>query len=147
MKKLIALSVLLASASFLSSCKTTTGGSDEYTEYADNPYPGQAGYQPYTEGGGQAPEYQQYTPPQESYVPETSYTPEPAPTYTAPKPKPSTSKPSKPKTTSSSRTYTVQKGDTLYRISRNQGASVSQIKSANGLTSDLIVPGQKLVIP
>lgn len=44
-------------------------------------------------------------------------------------------------------TYTVQRGDTLYRISRKYGTTVEAIKAANGLTSDIIKVGQVLIIP
>lgn len=53
---------------------------------------------------------------------------------------PSSSKPS----SSSGRTHTVTKGDTLWGISRKYGVSVGAIKSKNGLSSDLIRPGQRL---
>ncbi|SFD86211.1 peptidoglycan endopeptidase LytE [Lentibacillus persicus] len=42
--------------------------------------------------------------------------------------------------------YTVKSGDTLSAISRSQGVSVSQLKSWNNLSSDLILVGQKLSI-
>ena len=43
--------------------------------------------------------------------------------------------------------YTVSAGDTLSSISRRTGASVSAIKLTNGLSSDTIRIGQRLVIP
>ncbi len=45
------------------------------------------------------------------------------------------------------RTYIVQPGDQLRAIARVWGVTVTQIKTANGLTSDTIVPGQVLYIP
>ncbi|RKO66866.1 LysM peptidoglycan-binding domain-containing protein [Desulfofundulus salinus] len=44
-------------------------------------------------------------------------------------------------------TYTVRPGDTLYLIGLRYGVSFQSIKAANGLRSDLIYPGQKLIIP
>ena len=46
----------------------------------------------------------------------------------------------------SSTVYTVKKGDSLYKISRQYNVSVSTIKSLNNLKSDLIKPKQKLKI-
>ncbi len=43
--------------------------------------------------------------------------------------------------------YTVQSEDSLWKISQKFGISVSALKSANGLTSDNIYPGQTLTIP
>lgn len=43
--------------------------------------------------------------------------------------------------------YTVVSGDTLGAIARRHGVSVAQLKSANGLSSDLIRVGDELVIP
>ena len=40
--------------------------------------------------------------------------------------------------------WTVSKGDTLYRISQENGVTVDTIKSLNGLTGNLIHVGQKL---
>lgn len=43
--------------------------------------------------------------------------------------------------------YTVRPGDSLYLIASRYGVSVAQLKSVNGLTSDTIYVGQRLVIP
>ena len=40
--------------------------------------------------------------------------------------------------------YVVQRGDTLYAISRRYGMSVQELKDLNGLTSNLIYKGQSL---
>ena len=44
-------------------------------------------------------------------------------------------------------TYTVQSGDTLYEIANRFGVTVSELKSRNNLTSDVILVGQVLSIP
>lgn len=44
-------------------------------------------------------------------------------------------------------TYVVQRGDSLYSISRSYGVSVNELKTANNLTSDLLTIGQVLTIP
>lgn len=44
-------------------------------------------------------------------------------------------------------TYLVKRGDTLWGISRAFGTTVEALKKANGLTSDLIYVGQRLIIP
>ena len=61
-----------------------------------------------------------------------------------PKPKPTAAKP-KPK--SSTVSYTVKKGDTLYGLANRYGTSVSAIKKANGLSSDMLRDGRSLKIP
>lgn len=43
--------------------------------------------------------------------------------------------------------YTVKKGDAVEKIARRYGTSVTSIKNANGMKSDLIRIGQKLRIP
>jgi murein DD-endopeptidase MepM/ murein hydrolase activator NlpD len=44
-------------------------------------------------------------------------------------------------------TYVVQAGDTLFAIAARFHTTVATLKKLNGLTSDLIVVGQKLVVP
>ena len=43
--------------------------------------------------------------------------------------------------------YTVQKGDSLWKIAQRYGTTVEAIKSLNGLTGDLLNIGQVLQIP
>jgi len=43
--------------------------------------------------------------------------------------------------------YRVRPGDSIYSIARRHATSVSQIKRANGLRSNLIRPGMNLIIP
>ena len=50
--------------------------------------------------------------------------------------------------TTSSSTYTVKSGDSLYKIAKAHGVSLSSIIEANNITNaNLIRPGQQLVIP
>jgi len=42
--------------------------------------------------------------------------------------------------------HTVKAKETLYRISRNYGVTIDQLKEWNGLTSDLISIGQRLIV-
>lgn len=44
-------------------------------------------------------------------------------------------------------TYTVQPGDTLYLIAQRFGTTVAALRQANNLPSDVLYPGQVLVIP
>ena len=52
-----------------------------------------------------------------------------------------------PTTNSSSITYTVKSGDSLWKIATNYGISVNALKQANNLTSNLLSIGQVLIIP
>ena len=49
-------------------------------------------------------------------------------------------------TETSDKTYTVQTGDGLWRIAKNHGLTLDQLKTMNGLTSNVIHPGQVLTI-
>ncbi len=42
--------------------------------------------------------------------------------------------------------YVVQSGDSLWRIAANTGLTVEQLKAMNGLTSDIVSIGQRLII-
>ena len=57
------------------------------------------------------------------------------------KPKP------KPKPKSSTVSYTIKKGDTLYALANRYGTSVSAIKKASGLSSDILRDGRTIRIP
>ena len=134
---IIRLAVLPALAVLSVSC----GKKDEVAAtnpYANNPYYGSEGNYGNYGNSDQA----SVTPaPAQDYV-----APAPAaPNYTAPAPAPST--PSYASNTTSSRNHTVAKGDTLYSLSRRYGTTVNGIKSANGLSTDLITIGQSLAIP
>jgi membrane-bound lytic murein transglycosylase D len=51
-----------------------------------------------------------------------------------------------PVTTSSAEYHTVSAGETLYRISKNYGLTVDQIRSLNGLSDNTISVGQRLKV-
>lgn len=42
--------------------------------------------------------------------------------------------------------HTVQKGDSLWKISKRYGVSIEKIKKENGLTTELLLPGKQLKI-
>jgi len=93
-----------------------------------------------------------YTPPQKKKTytkPKPKYTPKPTPRITQVKPiSPTVVKPIlvKPKRKIYS-SHTVQRGETLYRLSIKYGVSVSAIQKANGFSGTNIRSGQTLRIP
>jgi len=147
MNSLSCFLVLSAAVLGLSSCQNSQSNVDPYEANSVG-----GGYNPYPDQGGYATNA-----PAPSYTPPPSYQ-APAPqhdpyAYSAPEtpaaaPKKTTASSSAKKATStSSKRHTVKKGDTLYGIARSSGTTVAKLKSANGLTSDLIRPGQTLKIP
>lgn len=50
-------------------------------------------------------------------------------------------------TASSPRTVTVEPGDTLWALARKHRVDLAELKAVNRISSDLIVPGQELVLP
>ena len=50
-------------------------------------------------------------------------------------------------TSSGGRSYTVKKGDNLFRVGIAHGVAMQEIMQANGLTDSTIYPGQELRIP
>ena len=109
-------------------------------EWADSP---EKWYRPSAPTNRPKPAYGQRDPatPQLAVV-----EPRPSPTVSAPKPKPKPKpvvvKP-KPKVVK----YTVKKGDSLGRIASKHGIGLSSLRRANGISGDLIRPGQVLTIP
>jgi len=83
------------------------------------------------------------TPPQN--LPEIAVV-EPRPEMTQPKPKPVVVKP-KPKPKPKVVKYLVKKGDSLSKVASRHGVSLSALRRANGISGDLIRPGQALTIP
>jgi LysM repeat protein len=52
-----------------------------------------------------------------------------------------------PSTIASAASYTVSQGDSLYKIGKLCNTTSSELMKINNLSSDLIYPGQKLIVP
>ena len=70
-------------------------------------------------------------------------TPKPVP---APKPTPTPKPAPTPAPTNTPKTYTVQKGDYLYKIAQLHGVTVNDLKLWNNLTSNYIYTGNQLIV-
>lgn len=52
-----------------------------------------------------------------------------------------------PNAEASAAVHTVKAGDTFWKIAYQYGATVQKIKAANGMSGNMIYPGQKIYIP
>jgi LysM repeat protein len=78
--------------------------------------------------------------------PEPSRTPRPS-VAASPAPMPTSTPGPAPTSAPTPVTYIVQEGDTLNAIAAQYGTTAQAIMDANGLSSDVIHPGQVLIIP
>jgi nucleoid-associated protein YgaU len=153
----------------MASCKSTkdTGYEDPYvsnfaTDGGYNPYPGSGAASSGYETPAPAPATPSYEAPPaaDDYAFDAPAKPAPSTASSSsssakPKPKTTTTASSTPKKkstttvkkSSSGRSHTVTKGDTLYGLARKYGTTVTKIKSANGMSGDMIRLGQKVKIP
>jgi LysM repeat protein len=157
-----------------SSCSSSKNKPQGGANGAYASYPADGHYNPYPTGGSQGAtsHYQEYTeapPPPETKskakaktktsVAAVSSEPESSAAGKKPTKKKSTvtsktastksgtTKSATSKSTGSGTVHVVKKGDSLYSLAKKYHTTVSKIKSANGLSSDLIRDGQKLKIP
>lgn len=115
------------------SCKNKKQDTNPYS--ADPYYGPSGGGSSY--GGGDYPDVQPAAPPAPSYDSGGYTAPPPAPSYSG----------GTPSGSGGGSSHTVVSGDTLFSLARRYNTTVSAIKSANGLSSDLIRVGQTLTIP
>lgn len=155
-----ALSALCFALASCENTKSSGGGNDPYaSNYGNdghyNPYPGQTGYAQKTTPSYQTPPTPvQPEPPADPYAFGTPKKTTPSTSSSAPKKTIASSGSAKKSKTSKSTSkkssgtrYSVAKGDTLYGIALKKKTTVAKLKAANGLSGDLIRPGQSLKIP
>ena len=137
---------LAAAAVLLPSCSMFNKGEEDY-DTVDGA--GDAGYDtsnPYGvpgENNADSVPYQAVNPPADN----PTYSPAAYEDNTAAAQASATAPAAAAATASASTTHTVVRGDTLGGIARRYGSSSAAIKQANGMTSDTVVLGKKLVIP
>ena len=137
----------LGLALFTASCKSTKPSAKN--PYQNNPYYGSSGSTTDYSSTPSTSTYPSYT--ESTYSPPSSVPSVPTvPTYNQPtysQPAPSYSQPAPVSYAGAGKSHTVASGENLYRISVKNGTSVAALKSANGLSSDTIHAGQRLIIP
>lgn len=150
MKSFAILLPLLGLAMSTTSCKSTKTASTN--PYQNNPYYSSSSSTTNYSSTPSNSSYPSYT--ENTYTPPTSVPSVPSvPTYNQPAYSgPATGAASKPSAPvsysgSGSKKHTVASGENLYRISQKHGTTVAAIKSVNGLSGDVIQPGQQLMIP
>ncbi len=112
--------------------------------YPPSSYPSSPSNYPTTETST-SPSYPTTQPTYPTTQPSTSYpSTQPAKPSTPPQSKPATPKPTQPAI--NSQYYTVLQGETLWAISRKFSLTVDQLKQMNGLSDNVIKPGQQLRI-
>lgn len=134
----------LATAAFsLASCSLFKKGEENYDTVDGGEYDTSNPYGVPGEGSGESVPYQPVNPPADNPTYGQAAYEDTAPAVPDYSP-PSTAAPSQ---ATASTSHTVVRGDTLGGIARRYGTSASAIKQANGMTSDTVVLGKKLVIP
>lgn len=97
-------------------------------------------------GSGESVPYQPVNPPANAPANPT-YSPAAYEDNTASAPAAPAHTPSAPSHSAAGTSHVVARGDTLGKIAHQYGVSSAAIKQANGMTSDTVVLGKKLVIP
>lgn len=135
---------------------------DTLTTASLNPVPAESVYPNGASANSTAVVRQDLPPPAQSGqppYPQTAYAqpvqtrpapPPPPPRYQAPPPAPVAYQPPPPPPPPPApvnRTHRVERGDNLYKIAKEHGVTVQEIKTANNLRSNTLSIGQKLTIP